>query len=416
MLNLPDGLSPEEIEEKIKAHANAHKLTYLWSTLRETLYNTVDGYLACKYRHGTRTAYHASTHYCKTRAAAKQALDDDPHEGNVLVHVVELEWAKRSYRLGRSDAGTRLRLFEVGNDACPICLRAFSKHEVESGESVTLARVPIRSFSMDVSLDVCLTCEACDTAGVESAVASQLIRPRAQLEFGGTVQTADLEMSNDGAITATIPPRHLPERAFRDAVAKGQPGKMTILHPQDPRAATVTWLKASYLLVFSLLGVHGYRYARGKAIERVRRQIMEPDRRLLPPFTFTCTNDVSGILMNRKGTPCWAVGMEGLAVLLPRGWDESFYDDLHKSWPSGKGDLGGGPVWFPARFGWVRSGSITFKEDVDVAQTVGGAEQLFGAQGRVVKDGEELNFIVADWNGQQVTTLNTQGLRGAEGE
>lgn len=414
MLRLSDGLSPEKIEGEVKAYASEHALTHLWwGGLREALYSSPDGYLACKYRRGSgHSPYSLDIKHFTTREDAETLLADDLDEGNILVPVNELEWAKYSFDVWSSDAGTRLRLFDAGNNACPICLRMFSKNDVEIGSSVVLAHIPLRTFAMDESVEACLTCKDCHELGVEPAVASQLIRTRAQLEVGGAVLQADMEVEEDGTLNAKIREHHdtVRARAHRKAMSKGENMTLTFTAPRNPRAAMVTWLKLSYLSVFSLLGVYGYRYAKGAALERVREQILKPDDEIIRHFAVKSSEDteLSGILMNHRDTQCWAVIMSGIAVLLPRGWDTSFYDNIDDDWVA-KGSLGGGPLWFPAKFGSVASGSITFKEGVDLSQLVG-KDRLFGAPGRVEKEGRKSEFIIVDWNGRDVTTLGVERL------
>lgn len=411
MLLLRNDLSPERIEGKVKAYAREHALTHLWwGGLREALYSNPDGYLACKYRLGSgHSPYSLDIKHFTTREDAETLLADDPDEGNILVPVNELEWAKYSFDVWSSDAGTRLRLFDAGNNACPICLRMFTKDDVESGSSVVLAHIPLKTFAMDESVEACLTCQDCHGLGVEPAVASQLLRTRAQLDVGGAILQADMKVDEDGTINAKIREHHdtARSRAHREAISKGEEMTITFTAPRNPRTAMVTWLKLSYLSVFSLLGVYGYRYARGAAIERVREQILKPDEEIIRHFAVKCSEEVeaSGILINHKGTQSWAVIMSGIAVLLPRGWDTSFYDSIDDDW-IGKGTLGGGPLWFPARFGSVANGSITFKEGNAPSQLVGN-DRLFGARGRVEKEGRRSEFIIVDWDGQDVTTLRT---------
>ena len=113
MLRLRDGLSPERIEGEVKAYASEHALTHLWwGRLREALYSNPDGYLACKYRRGSgHSPYSLDIKHFTTREDAETRLADDPDEGNILIPVNELEWAKYSFDVWSSDAGTRLRLF-----------------------------------------------------------------------------------------------------------------------------------------------------------------------------------------------------------------------------------------------------------------------------------------------------------------
>ena len=42
----------------------------------------------------------------------------------------------------------RLRLYDRGNTACPICLTGFSRDQASSGRTVTLEHVPIKSCSV----------------------------------------------------------------------------------------------------------------------------------------------------------------------------------------------------------------------------------------------------------------------------
>ena len=55
----------------------------------------------------------------------------------------------------------RLRLFGLGNDRCPICLRPFTQQAVEEGKTVTLEHVPPRSFKAG-GIAMCLTCKPCN--------------------------------------------------------------------------------------------------------------------------------------------------------------------------------------------------------------------------------------------------------------
>ena len=112
------------------------------------------------------------------------------------------------------------------------------------------------------------------------------------------------------------------------------------------------WLKAAYLSVFSLLGMHGYKYAEGVAVESVRQQIMKPKDKIIPRFIADATAWAvpDGIIVSGK-TPGWAVKMGKRIVLLPRGWDQEFYARIGDT-PGGEITLGDGPLWFPARFGF----------------------------------------------------------------
>ena len=153
--------------------------------------------------------------------------------------------------------------------------------------------------------------------------------------------------------------------AISDVLRSRRPINMTFMKPTS-RYASVSWLKAAYLSVFSLLGVHGYRYAEGEAIEPVRKQVMKPEDEVIRNFAVNAPaawRERDGIAMNRKRRPCWAVKVGDCIVLLPRSWDQSYYEwTSSMSPPNEKITIGGGPRWNPAKFGSRRVASISFQE------------------------------------------------------
>ena len=407
MLNLDDNLTPQEIMEQIKTYGAAHGLKDLWWELHPALYRALDGHLVYIHWPSSDTS---TLHHFATRPKAEAYLKKHPEDGNVLVHVIELDWAKELYQMARSETSERLRLYERGNDACPICLRSFTSSSVEKGETVTLQSVSLGGET----LPICLACTSCAASPGRDTAVQLLKHTKATLEVAGIQHNAYLKVGNDGSITAEIPRESVPPDSFRKAIVKGAPLKVTV-YGRPKHSTNVAWLKTAYLSVFSLLGVHGYRYASGKAVELVRQQLMDPERQVIREFTFR--NDsmkTFGMLMNQRGIPCWAVIMQECVVVLPAGWDESFYDRMLEVWPDGKGELGGGPLWYPAKFGEVVGGKIAFKEGVDVEKVTGG--NLFGKRGRVEKDGVTTEFVIADWSGQAITTLNAGGLQDSDAE
>ena len=167
----------------------------------------------------------------------------------------------------------------------------------------------------------------------------------------------------------------------------------------------LAWLKAAYLSVFSLLGKYGYRYAQGEAIEQVRGQIMEPSKEIVRQFHFAAPPEwqhEDGAAISLRQRPCWVVKMGNCLVLLPRGWDTSFYEWM-ESTASGEGNLtlGGGPLWYPRKFGYACPGSITFREDADFLKR----NDIFGCTGSRHHDGIKVPFVMVDRSTRHITLL-----------
>ena len=273
-------------------------------------------------------------------------------------------------RTGR-DRRLRLRLFELGNDKCPICLTGFTEVGVREGKTVTLEDVPPKSFNAD-GFAMCLTCADCNNnaSRVEKLAAEMDRAPeqgwKAQLTMDkGGIPPQTVYVTGDGPIenirkyldvggTGPIKVRskglRVSEEEFSRALLRPDQ-TLRLQYSFDERYASVAWLKAAYLSVFSLLGKYGYRYAQGEAIEQVRGQIMEPSKEIVRQFHFAAPPEwqhEDGAAISLRQRPCWVVKMGNCLVLLPRGWDTSFYEWM-ESTASGEGKLtlGGGPLWYP---------------------------------------------------------------------
>ena len=315
----------------------------------------------------------------------------------------------------RSYKQKRLRLFKQGNDRCPICLTSFTRQDVELGEVATLEHVPPKSFKIG-STAMCLTCSDCNNSAgrTEHAAVEARREPKARIEAPGfPIQTGRASVDASGSVISI---RMSKSQASRDAIIKmmdsPQPQIKAVFRVPNLRYVSVPWLKAAYLSVFSLLGVHGYRYAEGEAIERVRKQIMNPKDEVIRHFAFQAPStwrEKNCIAMNRTQTPCWAVKMGDCIVLLPRSWDQSLYDWTGKM-PSSNVNvtIGGGPLWYPVKFGDQRVGSIAFAEGYHPRETLG--KDLFGLPGKLTQGDKMASFFFADYSGQEVTVVITKGL------
>ena len=311
-----------------------------------------------------------------------------------------------------SNREQRLRLYRAGNDRCPICLAPFTEPEVQRGEAVTLEHVPAQSFGPD-SIAMCLTCKPCNHgAGRAEQVAVDAAQDevKVRLDVAGLPPfTARVAVSAVDSLFFQVSSRSEVklgafDKALRESRTFTIKGKAPTAHEVN-----VPWLKSAYLSVFSLLGVHGYKYAEGAAVEAVREQIMRPGDEIIPRFVGESSTwkQRDGILVSGK-TPGWVVKMGERIVLLPRGWDQTFYERIGDT-PSDEIIIGDGPLWFPAKFGANRRVKVlAVREGHGPLELLG--EDVFGATGRVTRDGETIPFAVVDCRGQEVTIMITAGL------
>ena len=304
----------------------------------------------------------------------------------------------------------RISLYRRGNTRCPICLSSFTELDVEDGKSVTLEHVPPRSFNL-ISRPMCLTCADCNNRSgrsMEQAAVTLMRRPKAKVDVGGVLHTAYLSRDEDDIFKIVIPHLRISPKVFLES--KMEDFKTTFKMPSK-HYASVSWLKAAYLSVFSLLGKCGYRYAESNALCLVRKQIMNPEDRVIEHFAFRADRseemeEMGCILMNLKQRPCWAVKMGVCVVLLPRSSDMSFYDDAKPFLYNGRCELGGGFAWPPVDFGKCLVASFSFDEGYSPEKQLGPAP--FGKEIRVERNGSMKNFAVADYSGQDVTILSVQ--------
>ena len=216
----------------------------------------------------------------------------------------------------------RLRLYDLGNVRCPICLTPFERAAVEDGREVTLEHVPPRGLGTS-SIAMCLTCAPCNNAageGVDHAAASwarsTTRSTKVRVDFPGAPPlTGYWTLGDNGGLVVRGRPGVEPQLT---ADVKFQ---ISFQLPKL-RLAVVSHLKSAYLSVFSLLGQHGYRYAESKALLPVRQQIMNPGEEVIQEH-FACkagdwTLKGNAIIMNREQQH-WAVKVGDCVVLLPRG-------------------------------------------------------------------------------------------------
>ena len=236
----------------------------------------------------------------------------------------------------------RRKLFDAGNTKCPICLSEFTSADVAAGE-VTLEHAPPESLKGSA---ICLTCKQCNNTAShidQHAVLAKRARYEWSLGQGARVEV-DLfgyKMSSryiPGDPTAPLPTRgrHLRKGSIHlDAlppkeqldINKG----ISFRIPGLPHYESVSLIKSAYLMAFSLMGEGGYRFAENVALNPVREQILNPEKRILKgnfvvtgsiPETTQTTKQMV-FLYHAVRPPLWIIPMwDGKIVLLPCGGPE----------------------------------------------------------------------------------------------
>lgn len=268
----------------------------------------------------------------------------------------------------------RLRLFEQGNTHCPICLTEFTEPDVRAGEGVTLEHAPQESLG---GKPACLTCMQCNTGPATGMIDQAVARYYRAQEDGGYPITVE----GDGKRPYTVHPKHyyvgkdeIRIRTRRDVVGKSH-GPFTLRQTEPwPDAIRLGLLKSAYLMVFSLLGAAGYRYAQGEAVTSIREQLLSPEKGLARPlaaFNTDTPNTEHAVLLWAE-YQCWAVKIRTdlVILILPPGGSIARYRRLAEAIEPPL-TLGSTVQWTAPRFG----GSPIPGKKSDALKT----KHLFGA-------------------------------------
>ena len=199
---------------------------------------------------------------------------------------------RKSHAPGR-DRRLRQRFYDAGNIKCPICLSEFDRSDVLAGTEVTLEHAPPKSLG---GAPVCLTCRSCNNkASLVDRHAYLSLKARKAWAAGrGVPIVVDLfghkrtyrfvprdpnspfparkHLFRNGSIEiGSLPPK---EHLDMD---KG----MNFRIPQRDDYEFVSMIKSAYLMVFSLMGANGYKFAENVGLGPVREQIMNPEKKIL---------------------------------------------------------------------------------------------------------------------------------------
>ena len=198
----------------------------------------------------------------------------------------------RSTRAPGRDRRLRQRLFDAGNTMCPICLTEFSRADALAGTEVTLEHAPPRSLGGAV---VCLTCKACNSNASlvdHHAFLSKKARDEWAAGHGAPIEIDLFGYKRVYRYMPRVP--HAPYPARKHLVRAGSielgPLPTDRLDPnkgvsfkirQRDDYEFVSMVKSAYLMVFSLMGANGYRFAQNVGLKPVRDQIMNPGKKIL---------------------------------------------------------------------------------------------------------------------------------------
>lgn len=293
---------------------------------------------------------------------------------------------RKTHAPGR-DRRLRRRLFDAGNTMCPICLSDFSRADALAGTRVTLEHAPPRALGGSV---VCLTCEDCNNRASlvdQHAVLSKKARDEWSAGHGAPIEVDLFGYKR----TYRFMPRdsHAPYPARKHHLRAGtiELGALPVERMDADKGfgfkirqrddyEFVSMVKSAYLMVFSLMGANGYRFARNVGLTPVRQQIMSPGEKILKGgFVGSLHLDLAGktdrsvvFLCRAEPVPFWIVPLwNDRAVFLSCGAtepiDELVFNERVVELPTDS--LVG---WVSRKFDGSSSIAGTLSEESDVAE------------------------------------------------
>ena len=334
----------------------------------------------------------------------------------------------------KTDRERRLSLFHMGNTQCPICLTPFSEAQVSSGEEVTLEHAPPKTLGGRI---VCLTCTDCNNKGSRLDRLAMMERKarddhtsgrgtRVEMDFfGWGITSGYIRQEDDAAATKfarqPVPtsinelPRgssmrlpYLPIGADTSVTdADVRKGIRFRIRTPNPHKVSVSWLRSAYLLVFSLLGSEGYRYAKSGALRPVRKQIMNPDKVTIKGCLSMDASDLevpvdSMIMMNHGRKPAfWIVTMGDRCVALPLGGPIERFRELTREPFNMLLSLDQLAYWASVRFVNHYAMTIHFKSE----QSLREVDFVGGLVDAKMADNTIWEWIVVDHQGNNVIIL-----------
>ena len=297
--------------------------------------------------------------------------------------------SKKSHAPGR-DRRLRKRMFDAGNTKCPICLSSFDRLDVAAGTEVTLEHAPPKSLG---GVPICLTCKSCNNKAAlvdQHAFSSKKARHDWVAGHGAPIVVDLFGYKKMYRYVPRDPNAPFPARKhlMRDGTIKldALPTKgrldsnkgISFRIPQRDDYELVCMIKSAYLMVFSLMGANGYKFAENIGLRPVREQIMNPEKKILEGgFIGRLEIDSEGyreldrsvvFLCRAANPPFWIIPLwDGNVVFLSCGGTE----------PIDKLEMNAKEIDLPnsALAGWV---SRRFNSSSAIAGTVGGEPNVSG--------------------------------------
>ena len=329
----------------------------------------------------------------------------------------------------KSGPRARLGLYRAGNVKCPICLTPFMEDEVRAGVTVSLEHVPPKAVGGSV---MCLTCTRCNAhaGGTADQALAMMHREmsgggaKVKLNVFGTEHTT-YSLPNDDALRKRIAKLAIRSPGVKNLQRKIESeGRKTVLLTEITRGPTwdpsagisvmpirpawdevaVSWLRSAYLMVFSLLGKGGYRYAESEAIRPIRAQLMSPDEDVEPCSLWDLSplsKSKNLIVMKRRELPsCWVVKVDKVGVMLPQGGTSERQKKVTELPDQITIERRNVLAWKPAKFGRQFSFELVLRDDSKDA-----GEDLFGRELWIPVGEHERRFVVANQEGLTATFL-----------
>jgi hypothetical protein len=178
--------------------------------------------------------------------------------------------------------------------------------------------------------------------------------------FGGIEQRVEATFGPGGLSIGGVPKQNHPETAqaltaaFDKVVAEGSTDvtmKLSFATP-DFRLASVGWLRAAYLVAFASLG---YLYILSKELEQVRRQIQDPQAKILDRYCVITTSRLHdrriAFIREPSEFDSVIVFSRSFAIFLPSEESSRTYERLAglEPWPPGEKVLSGSSAPWPTK-------------------------------------------------------------------
>ena len=301
--------------------------------------------------------------------------------------------------------------------------------EVRAGVTVSLEHVPPKAVGGSV---MCLTCTRCNAhaGGTADQALAMMDREmsgggaKVKLNVFGTEHTT-YSLPDDDALQqriAKLSVRNLGvtnlqkeveaegrKLVFLTEITRGptwDPSAGISAIPLRPRwdEVAVSWLRSAYLMVFSLLGKGGYRYAESEAVRPIREQLIDPEEDLEPCSLWDFSSlsmSKNLIIMKRRESPsCWVVKVDKIGVMLPRGGVSGRLKEVMEMPDQVTIKRRNLLAWKPVKFGRQFSLELVLRDDYKDA-----GKDLFGRELWIPAGEHDRRFVVANQEGLTSTFL-----------